>query len=296
MPAQPAVHPLGAFIGAAISGVDLSAPLRPGVAEMIAYAVTDHQVVFVRDQSLDERQLWRLAEQFGVPAVHPVDRLASSGGSVSGKEVSSIRDTAARPPPAFDWHTDLSWTQTPPAWGFLHAVEIPRTGGDTQWASGFAMYDALGPRLARLCDRLSMVHRPSPELVASVRTTHGDRVAAQLIEQHAGAEHPLVRIHPRSGRRALWLSRLYAREVVGAVGIDSDTVARLVHRRLDDVRHQIRWRWREGDVAIWDEMSTCHRALGDHYPQPQTMLRCTIAGDRPFGLNLHPSIGRDSIS
>lgn len=151
MPAQPAVHPLGAFIGAAISGVDLSAPLRPGVAEMIADAVTDHQVVFVRDQSLDERQLLRLAEQFGVPAVHPVDRLASSSGSGS-KVVSSIRDTAARPPAEFDWHTDLSWTQTPPAWGFLHAVEIPRTGGDTQWASGFAMYDALGPRLARLCD------------------------------------------------------------------------------------------------------------------------------------------------
>lgn len=269
--AAPTLKRLSRSIGAVIDGVDLGEPLTPEARELIADAVTEHQVVFLRDQHLTAAQQHDLATQFGELTVHPVDRVAGTP-----KGVTTISDTATRPPAEFDWHTDLSWTSAPPRWGFLHAVEIPPTGGDTMWASGFAMHDRLGDRLRRFCEQRHAIHRPSPELITSVRRHRGDDVAIELLRRYPPVAHPLVRCHPVSGRPALFLSPLYMTQIEAMSGADSAALLDVLRRGIEDPGVHVRWRWREGDVAIWDEQTTVHRALGDHFPQTRIMRRCTI--------------------
>lgn len=240
----------------------------------------EHEVVFARGAHLDPAGLARVAERLGTVTAHPV----------SGRTVSTIVDSPERPPAGFDWHTDLSWTRRPPEVGFLSAVQIPRFGGDTIWASGTAMWERLGPALQRAYAGIEVVHRPDPTLLATVRRHHGDGVADAVAETHTGAVHPLVRRHHRTGRPLLWLSPLYASGVVGLDDRAAGSLLADLARRADDPEVQVRWRWEEGDVAVWDETATCHRALTDHAPQERAMHRCTIEGGvpMPHALDLIP--------
>ena len=271
------VERLTGTIGAVVHGLDLSVPLAGRLVAHLRALIAEHQVVFAREQHLDEDQHRTLANQFGTLSIHPVGQLTGSG-----RPVSVIDDTADRPPAGFDWHTDLSWTAEPPELGFLSAVVIPPCGGDTLWASGRAIYDRLDPAQQRLCRSLRVVHVPDDALLNTVRRHHGDDTAQRLVAEHPPIEQPLVRVHPRTGRPALWLSPLYAAKVVGLGDVDSRRVLHRLRRGIDDPEVQVRWRWAVGDVAIWDETTTCHRALTDHAPQRRTMRRCTTTGDRPI--------------
>lgn len=272
------VRPLTPAIGAELRGIDLSGRLSDEAFEVLHVAVRDHQVVFARGQELDEGGLRRLAERFGPLSVHPVAELAGTG-----RDVSVIVDSVERPPAGFPWHTDLSWTAAPPALGFLSALQIPPVGGDTLWASGPAMYERLSPAVRTMCDRLRVVHAPDERLLRSVRDLQGDALADRLVERHPPVEQPLVRVDPVSGRRSLWISPLYAMRIVGMGEPESEALLALLHGRADDPEVQVRWRWQEGDLAIWDEAATCHRALTDHHPQPRRMRRCTTVGPVPVG-------------
>jgi taurine dioxygenase len=270
------VERLTSAIGAVVHGLDLAAPLAPADVAHVRALVAEHQVVFARGQHLDEEQLRQAASRFGSLSIHPVGRLTGTG-----RAISVIDDTAERPPAGFDWHTDLSWTVEPPDLGLLSAVVIPPHGGDTLWASGRAMYDRLDPSARRLCRSVRLVHAPDDALLATVRRHHGEEVVQRLIAEHPPVEQPLVRLHAETGRPALWLSPLYAVAVAGLDETDSRRFLRVLHRQIEDPEVQVRWRWAAGDVAIWDETSTCHRALTDHAPQRRTMRRCTTTGGRP---------------
>jgi taurine dioxygenase len=271
------VERLTGSIGAVVHGLDLSVPLAGRDVEDLRALVAEHQVVFARDQHLDEEQHRTLASQFGALSIHPVGQLTGTG-----RAISVIDDTADRPPAGFDWHTDLSWTVEPPDLGFLSAVVIPPCGGDTLWASGRAIYERLDPAQRRLCRSLRVVHVPDDTLLTTVRQHHGDDIVRRLLAEHPPIEHPLVRLHAETGRPAMWLSPLNAADVVGLDGADSRRVLQVLHRQIRDPEVQVRWRWAAGDVAIWDETSTCHRALTDHAPHRRTMRRCTTTGGRPI--------------
>lgn len=271
------VERLSGAIGALVHGVDLSVPLARRDIEHLRELVAEHQVVFARDQHLDEDRHRLLASQFGPLSIHPVGQLTGTG-----RAVSVIDDTADRPPAGFDWHTDLSWTVEPPDLGFLSAVVIPPYGGDTLWASGRAIYERLDPDQQRLCRSLRVAHVPDDALLRTVRRHHGDDVVRRLIAAHPPIEQPLVRVHAATGRPAMWLSPLYATNIIGLDADDSRRMLHVLHRLVDEPEVQVRWRWAEGDVAIWDETSTCHRALTDHAPHRRTMRRCTTIGARPM--------------
>jgi taurine dioxygenase len=271
------VERLTGSIGAVVHGLDVSVPLADRDVEHLRELVVEHQVVFARDQHLDEERHRTLASQFGALSIHPVGRLTESG-----RAISVIDDTADRPPAGFDWHTDLSWTIEPPDLGFLSAVVIPPCGGDTLWASGRAIYERLDPSRRGRCASLRVVHVPDDTLLSTVRRHHGEDVVRRLIAEHPPIEQPLVRLHAETGRPAMWLSPLYATKVVGLDDVASRRVLDSLHRQIRDPEVQVRWRWAAGDVAIWDETSTCHRALTDHAPQRRTMRRCTTTGGRPI--------------
>jgi alpha-ketoglutarate-dependent taurine dioxygenase len=275
---RPVTTPLTPTVGAVVSGVDLAA-IDDTTAGELAALVVHHGMVAVPGQELDEDAQVALAARFGTVTPSPLRRFLGSR-----RACSLIEDTAEHAPAGFDWHTDESWTATPPAFGFLHALTIPACGGDTIWVDTTAAYERLPAPLRRVADTLSVVHHMGEEYLATVARHHGEPVAEELQAAHPPIEHPLVRMHPVTGRRALWLSPLYTRSIAGVDERSGRELLTLFERSLEDPHVQVRWRWSEGDVVIWDEAATCHRALTDHYPATRRMRRCTTAGTRPVGV------------
>jgi taurine dioxygenase len=263
------LHRITATIGVEVAGIDLGNPLTDAQVRLLRDAVATHHVVAVRDQLLSAKQLETLAGSFGELMRSPLQRLTNMPA------VSTIEDTRYRPPAGFAWHTDTSWAAELPSLGFLNAVTIPPFGGDTLWASTAAVYDLLSPQEQMRCDTLSAIHAPDASLLESVARHHGPAAAQRLRAEQRPREQPLVRTHRQTGRRSLFLSPLYVERIVGPAGANGKLLARL-HRMLDDPYVQMRWRWRAGDVLIWDETSTCHRALTDHHPQHRVVRRCVV--------------------
>ena len=272
------IRKLTGSIGAEIEGLDLARPLDDAAFATLHAAVTEHQVVFLRDQHLTDDQHEALAMRFGTPSIYPAERIM--GGT---KALHHIADSAASPPKADHWYTDISWLPEPPSHAFLSAVQIPQFGGDTMWASLFAAYDALSEPLREMCSKLSAMHAPHPDQLEAFRRSgkFGPDIAEKVAAIFQPVEHPLVRTHPISGRQSLYLSGFMTR-IVGLTPAESDVLLGYLNSLLDNPNLQVRWTWREGDFAIWDEASTNHRALSDHYPQDRMMRRCTVDGERPF--------------
>lgn len=273
-PAAPIVlSRLTASIGAEIRGLDLTAGVDRPIAGLLRTAVAEHHMVVLRGQHLTAEQHAAVASALGAIQPSPVQLATQRPGRPA---VSTIEDTQARPPAGFPWHTDVSWRRDPPELGFLAAVVTPDFGGDTLWASTAALFDCLPRLVQERCERASVIHTPDPSLLASVARHHGPAAADRLRHEFPGAEHPLVRTHPITGRKALFLSPLYTRRIVGPAGADGRLLTEL-NAMLDDPHVQVRWRWAEGDLVIWDETATCHRALTDHYPQRRVMRRCVTS-------------------
>lgn len=260
-----------ANVGIELHGVDLRSPLDSNDVALLRATIAQYHVVTVRDQFLSGAQHAAFASSLGPILSSPVQLATGS----SNAAVSTIEDTAQRPPAGFPWHTDLSWTRHPPALGLLTAVTIPAFGGDTLWASTAAIYDRLTSRDRDLCEHASARHIPDSTLLESVQRHHGAEIAARLWREHPGVEHPLVRRNPITRRRSLFLSPLYTQRITGPTGLDGTLLQRL-NGMLDDPHVHMRWRWRQGDVAIWHETSTCHLALTDHHPQHRVMRRCVV--------------------
>ena len=260
-----------ANVGIELNGVDLAAPLDSDDLSLLRATIAQYHVVMVRDQFLSVSQHAQLGASLGPIVSSPVQVAAGAPNA----EVSTIVDTARRPPAGFSWHSDLSWTRQPPTLGLLSAVTIPAFGGDTMWASTAAIYDSLTPDERDQCELSSVRHVPDSTLLESVRRHHGAEFAARLQREHPGVDHPLVRRNPITRRRSLFLSPLYTQRITGPAGLDGTLLQRL-NGMLDDPHMHMRWRWRQGDVAIWDETATCHRALTDHQPQHRVMRRCVI--------------------
>jgi taurine dioxygenase len=274
------VTPVTGAIGAVIDGVDLTAPLDEATVHAVRDALHAHSVLFFHGQDLDEDQQIAFASSFGTVAPYALTRML--GGD---RLTSIIEDTADSPPDADGWHTDVSWVAEPPAYAVLNAKVIPPTGGDTMWASLFAAYDALSPVMQQLCDQLTVRHHAGADFHQRIERTVGKEIADRVDREFPPVEHPLVRTHPVTGRRALWVSGRFMDQIVGMHRDESDAFLGYLNGYVENPNFCVRWRWQPDDLAMWDEASTNHRALSDHYPQHRVMRRCTVEGTRPF---FHP--------
>lgn len=182
------------------------------------------------------------------------------------------------------WHTDVTWLPQPPALAFLSVIELPAYGGDTMWASTTAAYEALSPTLRSMLDGLQTVHSCHQSFVEIAERKSGiEGLAGQLRKAYPAVQHPLVRTHPRSGRRSLYMTdRGVMHRIAGLPKSESDAILDFLDRHVAEPRFHIRWRWRPGQLAIWDERTTMHRGVSDHYPQRRVIRRCTVDGEAPF--------------
>jgi taurine dioxygenase len=266
---------LSSAIGAVVDVGDLDGAGHDGPS-LLRQLVIDHHVVFIRGFGRDEGRFREVATSFGTVTVHPLQRF-------TGREqpISVIEDTPAHPPAGFPWHTDLSWLEVPPRFGILQALEIPPSGGDTLWASLPAAYEALSPAFQALCSTLTGWHGVDASLRRTVVDRHGAELASRFEEAHPPVRHPLVRAHPDTGAPCLFVCPMYLERIDELHPDESDVLLSHLHDVTVDPNRTLRWHWTEGDVAIWDESCTLHRALGDHHPSVRRMRRCTTDGERP---------------
>ena len=265
--------PLTGSIGAVVEDFDLRGPLGPTEVGALKAGLLEWLVLFFPDQRLTDAEHIRVAEAFGEPNINP-----NSLARGVTHPLEWIEDNPDSPPKTDLWHTDVTFSPTPPDYGFLTNELTPERGGDTMWANLYAAYDALSPGMQRLADTLEQRVAPGDALRETLRMQFGEGIWEQVTDMYQGTTHPLVRVHPDTGRKALFLCGAYFQYLEGFTPEESETLMQMFRATLHDPGIQCRWRWHQGDLAIWDERSTNHRGLGDHFPQRRIVRRCTVGG------------------
>lgn len=283
MTGQITVTKLGSRIGARIDGVRLVSGLDPAAIEKIRQALLAHKVIFFRHQHhLDDHEQLAFAELLGTPIGHPV------AGPLAGENAPVITPINSEYGKATRWHTDVTFVANYPAASILRAVTLPRYGGSTLWTNTAAAYEQLPEPLKSLVDNLWALHSNRYDYVTTesvLAMTDAQRAFRQVFEKaDFRTEHPVVRVHPETGERTL-VAGDFVRSFVGLDGYESSVLLELLQRRITMPENTVRWNWAPGDVAIWDNRATQHRAVDDYDDQPRLMHRVTLMGDVPVGVH-----------
>lgn len=270
---------LGPNIGAQVSDVDLSRPLSDAQFEQLYHGLLRHQVLFLRNQVITPEQQRALAIRFGDLHIHPVYPHAE------GVEEIIVLDTHQDNPPDNDnWHTDVTFIQTPPAIAILASKLLPESGGDTLWSTGIAAYEALSEPFKHLLNGLQAEHdfKKSFQEYKYRKTEEEHQRWQQAVAKNPPVQHPVIRTHPVSGRKALFVNEGFTTRLLGLSEKESDALLNFLFWHSAKPEFQVRWRWQENDVAIWDNRVTQHYANADYYPARRVMHRATVLGDKPF--------------
>jgi taurine dioxygenase len=271
------VTPVSVPLGAVVRGVDLAGDLDDSTVAGLRKALLDRKVLFFHDQSLDPTTLVTLARHFGEPTpAHPVEPAVEGHPEVLALD----SDEGAR---ADVWHSDLTFQERPPLGALLHGVEVPEVGGDTVWADMTAAYEALSPALRSFLDSLTATHSATKAGGYFAQRDAGGGTKAAETASAAPTRHPVVRIHPETGARSLFVNPLFTDKIDGLRRAESDALLDLVQRVATAPERLVRWRWRAGDVAFWDNRCTMHYALLDYGSTRRRMERVAIEGDEPVG-------------
>jgi len=280
------IHPVAGRIGAEIRGVTLSGDLDDATIAAIEAALVRHKVIFFRGQhQLDNDAHEAFAARLGDPVAHPTVPVAE--GSKFLLNLDSTEGIAAS-----SWHTDVTFVEAYPKLSILRGITIPEAGGDTLWANGETAYDGLPEPLRQLVNNLWAVHSNDYDYAAALNINTLSEAAREHSKAHRAVftstiyetEHPVVRVHPVSGERSLLVGHF----VKSFVGLNRDDSARLINILQDHItrpENTVRWRWQAGDVAIWDNRSTQHRAVADFALQRRTLRRATVHGEVPVGID-----------
>lgn len=254
------VTKLSSRIGARVDGVTLGGDLGPATVNEIRKALLTHRVIFFRGQlHLDDDQQLAFAKLLGTPIAHPAAHRTRRGN------------------PTF-WHTDLAYFSNYPAASILRAVDLPTYGGSTLWASTAAAYTELPEPLKILAENLWALHTNRSDYVMTETPAKEQQVP------DFRTKHPVVRVHPETGERTL-LAGVFVRGFVGLDSHESSVLLELFQRRITVANNTIRWDWELGDVAIWDNRATQHRAVDDYDDQHRLMHRVTLMGDVPVDIH-----------
>jgi taurine dioxygenase len=264
-------------IGAAVEGLDLSAPLTDDAIAQIRSALDDHLVLFFEGQSLTPLQQRDFAARFGPLYVHPF-----YPGHETATEVMVLEHDASHRANSDRWHNDVTYLERPPQAAVLYAEEIPAIGGDTLWANMYLAYETLSEPIRQLVSQLSAVHSFAKNFTPERFKALGieDR-RDQMYAEHPPVSHPVARTNPVTGRKALFVNQDFTSHIEGVSPSESDALLRMLFEHMARPEFQVRWRWREGTLAFWDNRWTQHCALADYFPNRRRVRRVTILGERP---------------
>lgn len=265
---------LAGALGAEIDGIDLSADLPETTVQAIRDAFNRYQVIFFRDQSLTPEQQVRLGRRFGPLNIHPY--VSGMAGTPEVMEI--IKEPEDRINFGGGWHSDMSFLETPSIGSILYAVETPGFGGDTLFASQAAAYDALSDGLKATLEGLRAVHSAGREYSAQGASAQ-KRASMQVAEAEGAAGefvHPVVKVHPETGRRALYVNPAFTLRIDGWTSRESRPLLDFLFEHSRQERFTCRFTWRDGSVAFWDNRQVWHYALNDYPGQRRHMRRVTV--------------------
>jgi len=263
------VRRIAGALGAELVGVDLS---REFPEREIRKAFLEHQVVFFRDQKLDPAQFMAFARRMGKPVEYPfVKGIEGFPEVIEVKKLEHERHNFGG-----IWHSDTAYLDEPPMGSMLLAREIPPYGGDTEFASQTLAYEALSEGMKRLLESLVAVNSSEK---ADVTRTREDMV--KEYSKHYLAEHPVVRTHPETGRKALYVNTGHTVRFRGMTKQESEPLLEYLFRHQVRLEFTCRWQWKVGDLAWWDNRCTQHNPVNDYHGHRRVMHRITLAGDRP---------------
>lgn len=265
-------------IGAELRGLDLSRPLAADERAAVRAALLQHLVLVFRNQPLTPEQHIAFASQFGAIKRPPVP--TRHGGP---PELNVLDQTEPRGEGADNWHADNTYTETPPMGSILRIVQLPSAGGDTAFASMVAAYEALSPPLRALCDELTAVHDVTRSLTKAIARGHSLANLRERKAQLPPVEHPVVIVHPETGRRALFVNVNSTTRIVGLSEAESGALLRFLFEHTKQPEFQLRLRWEPGTVVFLDNRCAQHYAVAD-YRERRILHRVAIEGQRPQGL------------
>jgi taurine dioxygenase len=268
------VSPVTPRIGAMVEGVTLANPLSNRQVEELHQALAEHQVLFFRDQPMDEEAHKRVGRYFGELHVHP-----AFPGPEGHPEILPIHaDANSKRVSGERWHSDVSCDEEPPLGSILYLHTVPTCGGDTLFASQYAAYEALSPRMKAYLEGMTATH--SGEHV--YRKTNALLGRDDSDKIFPTASHPVVRTHPVTKRKALFVNGHFTTHINGLPRDEGRAIFEFLCKHGTREEFQVRFSWKPHSVAFWDNRCVQHQALWDYYPQTRSGRRVTIKGDRPF--------------
>ena len=269
---------LSPYFCAEITGIDLSQPLNDETIAAITKELTTHEVLVFPKQDLSSEDLLRIGAYFGELTVHP---FAENSEEVPELIVFDYKD--GNPPVLTDnWHSDETYRKCPPLGTMLYSRVVPELGGDTCFSSMTQAYNFLSPKIQQFIEGLEAVHDFTSFKYLFPETQKGREQLRISEEKYPPASHPVVRIHPVTGKKTLFVNPQYTRYIKGMENRESTELLNNLYRTTSVLEYQFRHRWEPNMLVFWDNRSVQHAAVHDYYPSPRHMERVTIIGDEPI--------------
>jgi taurine dioxygenase len=270
------VAPLTPTIGAEVAGVDLAEPLDAATVAALRQALLDWKVLFFRDQPITTEQHLAFARNFGELEVHPF-----APPKPGYPEVMALTHDREHPGRENTWHSDVTWRIEPSLGSILRAIEVPPVGGDTLFADMYAAYEGLTDEIKEEIDGRVALHDFAPFRNGLRRQGKSEAEIEEFDRAYPAPEHPVVRTHPETGRKAIYVNAPFTQHIVGMDKDRSDALLKHLYRQAQVPEYQCRFRWSENAIAFWDNRASQHYAASDYWPAVRRMERVTVVGDRP---------------
>lgn len=271
------LRPLSPAIGAEIADIDLSRPQPQEMIDEIRRALLDYLVIFFRGQALTPDRLLSFAHYFGELSEYPFVK----GMDAYPQIVEVIKKENERQNFGGVWHSDTAYLEEPPLGSMLYAVEIPPVGGDTLFANMYRAYDALSQGMKSILEGLYAINSSAKADAAVTRIERKAERPTQAADKVFSAEHPIVRTHPETGRKALYVNPGHSVQIKGLSIEESQPILQYLFQLQQRPEFSCRFRWSPGALAFWDNRAAQHYAMNDYHGYRRVMQRVTFAGDKP---------------
>jgi len=271
------VERLGARLGAEIHGLDLKASMSPETFAALEAALIEHKVIVLRDQHLNTAQHVAMSRLFGDLEVHPMRPQGEF------PEILVLDNHKDNPVLSTDvWHSDTTFRKNPTKYTILRCQIMPKVGGDTLWADMEAAYEGLSETFRKMIDGLRAVHDFQNFRVLFKNTDEDRAKLRKMEEMFPNPSHPVVRTHPVSGRKSIYVNPQFTLRIEGLEPAESRAILDVLFTQAHVPEYQFRLRWAPGTIVFWDNRSTQHYAANDYYPERRRMERTAVVGDAPF--------------
>ena len=271
------IKPVAGALGAEIHGLDLSRELTQDSCVLIRRLLNEYEVIFFRDQNISPTRQKALALSFGPLQTHP------AYATVDGfPEITILESTPDKPTKIEAWHSDMTFREHPPMGTVLKSVIVPAKGGDTLWSSMTAAYEGLSRPMQKFLAELTAVHDFAHGFKESLAEPGGKERLAQAVAANPPVQHPVIRTHPETGKKVIFVNTLFTTHIEGLRPSESDALLSFLYQHIITAEYTCRFQWRPHSIAIWDNRSTQHKPVNDYFPAHRRLERITIDGDRPY--------------